>query len=416
MLHIACIADDFTGAGDAASFLRKSGLKTVYVNGDCLEKYRPEPDVEALVIAMKCRSIEAALAIEKVCAACRWCMEQEAEHIYYKFCSTFDSTERGNIGPVVDALMELCGCPYTVLCPALPINGRTVKDGILYVNGVPLEESSMRNHPLNPMCKSYIPDLMAPQSKYPCYNLCLQELWDESCQIDEMLRRHSQNSEHFTIAVDYCQDSDGQRIAAIFGGLKVLSGGSGLLEHLGRLWSGENRRGEVRSETDTEISRVLLAGSCSEMTRRQIEVYIQQGGKAVRIDPLALLNGSQSLEQLKSQLIHAEEDILFYSSADTKTVEKNQQLGAKHISQLLESTMSILAACALDCGKTKIIVAGGETSGKVMQELGFTAYEILSDAAPGIPCMKPVDREDVYLILKSGNFGEEDFFLTALNP
>lgn len=415
MLRIACIADDFTGAGDAASFIRKSGLKTVYVNGNCLEKYTLTPEVEALVIAMKCRSIEAKLAVEQVCAACRWCLAQGAEHIYYKFCSTFDSTERGNIGPVIDALMELCGCPYTILCPALPVNGRTVKDGILYVNGIALEESPMRNHPLNPMRKSYIPDLMAPQSKYPCVSLSLQELWGGTEQMNEKLQQVGCNSKHFTVAVDYCQDRDGQQIAQLFGDLKVLTGGSGLLEHLGRRWAGRSQARKPMLNVYTEMPRVLLAGSCSEMTIRQIDTYIQHGGKAVRIDPLALLNGSQHIEQLKHQLAQTEEDILFYSSANAETVEKNQRFGTEHISQLLENTMGALATYALSIGRTRIIVAGGETSGRVMQELGFSAYRILFDAAPGVPCMNPVERSDVYLILKSGNFADESFFLTALN-
>lgn len=414
MLHIVCIADDFTGAGDAASFLRKGGLKTVYINGDCLEQYSPGTDVEALVIATKCRSIDPALAVEQVCAAGRWGLSQGAEHIYYKFCSTFDSTERGNIGPVVDALMELCACPYTILCPALPVNGRCVRNGILYVNGTALADSPMKNHPLNPMHKSYIPDLMRPQSKHPCISLNLQDLQAGAEQIEEKLRLAERGTGHVTAAVDYCRDSDGQRIAELFGGLKVLSGGSGLLEHLGRLWSGRRPAAGADIAVDSGKPRVLLAGSCSEMTRKQIEAFTAQGGMAVRIDPLALISGTQSLEALEAQLSSAGEDILFYSSADAAEVEKNQRLGAQRISRLLEDTMAKLAVCALKCGKTRIIVAGGETSGRVMQELGFSAYKIGADAAPGVPRMSPVEREEVSLILKSGNFGDERFFLTAL--
>ena len=159
---IGCIADDFTGGSDAASFLKKGGLSTLLINGDSYRGYRPGEDIRAVVVALKTRSIEPEAAADQSEAAAKWLLEQGAEKIYFKYCSTFDSTPRGNIGPVTDRLMELLDEPYTLLCPSLPVNGRKVKGGVLYVNGVPLGESSMRFHPVNPMSESRIDKLMAP--------------------------------------------------------------------------------------------------------------------------------------------------------------------------------------------------------------------------------------------------------------
>ncbi len=416
MLYIGCIADDFTGAGDAASFLRKGGLKTVYISGERLRDYSPAEDAEAVVIALKCRSIPAGEAVEQTTEACRWLLARGARHIYYKYCSTFDSTPAGNIGPVTDALMELCGTAYTVLCPALPVNGRTVRDGVLYVNGVPLAESPMRFHPLNPMTQSEIPKLMAAQSRWPSYVLRLAELYGPEGALEEKLAAWRRESRCFTLAADYCEDRDGERIAALFGGLPLLTGGSGLLEHLGRVYKPQTEAGEREdAPLVRDGARLLLAGSCSEMTRKQIQRYVEAGGTAVKVEPLQLLDGRQTVEGLCARIDRAGEDLLFYSSDTAEQVAANQKRGAERISALLENTMGQLAAYAARQGYTRIVVAGGETSGRVMQALGYDVFEILEDVAPGVPRMVPVEKRVLSLVLKSGNFGDERFFLTALN-
>ena len=415
MLYTGCIADDFTGAGDAASFLRKGGLKTVYVSGERLGDYSPADDVEAIVIALKCRSIPAAEAVQQTTEACRWLLARGAQHIYYKYCSTFDSTPAGNIGPVTDALMKLCGTAYTVLCPALPVNGRTVRDGVLYVGGVPLAESPMRFHPLNPMTESEIPKLMAAQSRWPSHALCLTDLYEPEDALREKLSAWCAESEGFTLSVDYCEDRDGARIAALFGCLPLLTGGSGLLEHLGHVYKPQTAAGDREdAPLIRDGARLLLAGSCSEMTRKQIGRYMEAGGSAVKVEPLLLLDGRQTVEGLCARIDRAGEDLLFYSSDTAEQVAANQKLGAERISALLESTMGQLAAYAARQGYTRIVVAGGETSGRVMQALGYDVFEILEDAAPGVPRMVPVEKRSLSLVLKSGNFGDENFFLTAL--
>lgn len=416
MIHIGCIADDFTGAGDAASFLRKSGLKTVYISGGHLGEVELPEDAGAVVIALKCRSIPREEAVSQASAACRWLTERGARHIYYKYCSTFDSTERGNIGPVTDALMELMDARYTILCPALPINGRTVENGVLFVNGVPLAESPMKDHPITPMRASYLPDLMTAQSAYPCISITRRELYEDKTALINSLDKLS-GEKPFSAAVDYLEDKDGARIAELFSHLPLLTGGSGLLEHLGRRYAVQAgaEAQAVPEYAPSGAGRLILVGSCSDMTRRQLAKYRASGKKACKVDPLKLLSGEQTLSQLKEQILQADGDILFYSTDDVPQIRENQKLGAERVSEILESTMGALAVAAVDHGCTRVVVAGGETSGRVALSLGYEVYEVFESVAPGVPRMTPVSAPGLSIVLKSGNFGDEDFLLTALS-
>lgn len=167
-LLLGCVADDFTGGSDAASHLAAGGLNTILCNGVPAPGFVPPEGCEAVVIALKSRTQETESAVADSMKAARWLAEQGAEQLYVKYCSTFDSRPCGNIGPIVDAILEAFNVPGTVLCPALPSNGRVVRDGILYVNGVPLAESPMKDHPLTPMWESRVAKLMEPQGKYAC--------------------------------------------------------------------------------------------------------------------------------------------------------------------------------------------------------------------------------------------------------
>jgi len=279
MIRLGCIADDFTGAGDAASFIKNGGLRTVYINGEDLDGVEIDDGFEAVVIALKCRSVPAPEAVRQVLAAAGWLIDRGTEHLYFKYCSTFDSTEKGNIGPVTDALMELLGVPFTVLCPSLPVNGRTVKDGVLYVNGVRLEDSPMRYHPLNPMTESYIPSLMEKQSRYRCLSLTQAQIREAGAQLAAVRRE-----DRVTAAVDYVTDEDGAHIARRFAHLRLLTGGSGLLEHLASEYreKGAASAPEMRRSASPGRGRLLLAGSCSQMTLRQIAAYKRPGRKTGR--------------------------------------------------------------------------------------------------------------------------------------
>ena len=409
---IGCIADDFTGGSDAASFLKKGGLRTLLINGNGYEGYRLKEGDEAAVIALKTRSVFPEKAVSETVAAARWFLNQGVEQIYFKYCSTFDSTDRGNIGPVTDALMELLHAPYTILCPALPVNGRTVTDGVLYINGVPLAESPMRSHPLNPMLRSAVAELMAPQSKYPCAALPRELLNRGEEEVAAYLRDRLGGAEHGTLVVDYDAEEQGERLAALFGGLPLLTGGSGLLRYLAERCSAGKVRERESRQAPSRRPRLLLAGSCSEMTRKQISAYLTAGKRAIRIFPEKLLSGEQSEEELKDAVRNTEEDLLLYSTAPQE--ERSLRLEGRDVPAMLEALMGTLALCGQEAGYERIVVAGGETSGAAVQSLGDTVFEIGRDVAPGVPELRPVNRPTLRLVLKSGNFGDEEFFLKAL--
>lgn len=409
-IKIGCIADDFTGASDAASFLAKAGLKTLLLNGI------PTSDInayyDAAVIALKTRSIQRSDAVSQSMQAIAWLEERGTEHFYSKYCSTFDSTPKGNIGPILDAIVEELDQKTTVLCPALPVNGRTVKNGILYVNGVPLSESSMKDHPLNPMWASGIAELMKPQSKYPCLVIQAELMRRGKEAVWNYIAQKAANWKRFYIIPDYYQDEHAQMIAEIFGELSLLSGGSGILEALGRRAAGGEERENLLHQ-GAKGKAIILAGSCSVATRRQIASYAEAGGNIYKIDPVKLSEGKENVEHIWKQICEKDE-ILVFSSDSPEEVKNVQKLLGEKASQILESTVAQLAVCAVKNGYTRVIVAGGETSGAVTQALGQSSYLIGESVAPGVPVMIPLTAPELRIVLKSGNFGQDDFFLKAL--
>lgn len=393
---LGCIADDFTGASDAASFLQKAGMKTVLLSGT------PETSIDlreydAVVVALKTRTEPVADAVRHSMEAVTWMEAQGVTNYYFKYCSTFDSTREGNIGPILDAALEYFREPYTILCPALPVNGRSVIGGHLYVNGVPLHESPMKDHPLTPMWDSRIKNLMEAQSKYPCFELTSEDLAGES--VAQALETLKAEHPHFYIVPDYQSYEDGGNIARLFKHCKVLSGGSGILEHL-----------EKRSHKG-----ILLAGSCSKATLNQIGMYQKAGHPSYKIDPKALWEGRLTVEEILDYVRRfPQEYVLVYSSDAAENVRETQKLGREQIAALLENTMSCIAQRLVAEGYRHVIVAGGETSGAVTKKLGYHAFQIGKSVAPGVPLMIPVEDKDIRLVLKSGNFGQPDFFERAI--
>ena len=408
MAVLGCIADDFTGASDAASFLVKGGMSVLLYNG-VPEEEEGDCSAQAIVIALKSRTQETAGAVRDSLAAAEFLLKKGVKQIYFKYCSTFDSTPEGNIGPVADALMDRMKAPYTVLCPALPVNGRTVEHGKLMVNGIPLDESPMKDHPLTPMWDCRIRALMEPQSRYSCYELGQEEL-------DRFLKE-SHDGEPFYLIPDYKKTEDGERIVRAFGDLPLLTGGSGLLEPLARRWTRQIGVAPAAYETGTDGPALLLAGSCSQATLGQIAWYRSQGMPCLKLDPEAMLKGTQTLEEAW-KFIQDESGKgrtpLVYSSDTPERVREFQKLGKEKVASLLEGATASLAAKAVNGGVTRIICAGGETSGAVTRELGFSSYWIGESVAPGVPVMIPAQDPKIRLVLKSGNFGQEDFFGRAL--
>lgn len=418
-----CVADDFTGASDVASFLADAGLKTVLVNGIPSEGWNAEEGIQAIVIALKTRTMPVKEATDISLKAFLWLKHAGARKLYFKYCSTFDSTREGNIGPVIDAVFERFSLPYTVLCPSLPVNGRTVKGGSLFVYGVPLHESHMKDHPLTPMWDSRIQELMKAQGKFPCIMAAEDTLTDvaECARLKEQLDGITKKGEHVYLVPDYYEEEHGEIIAETFRDLDFFTGGSGLAGAIGKLLAAglnENQNGNLEDHPvaaeQTEQKAILLAGSCSAITLKQIQTYQKAGHPSYRIRPLALITGEGDEEDIW-QWAKAQKGVpLLYSSAPSQEILDNQKAGKEMVSSRLEQTMAHIAVRAAEEGYTSIIVAGGETSGAVTQALGCKSYYIGKSVAPGVPVMVPLERPELRLVLKSGNFGQEDFFEKAI--
>lgn len=398
---LGCIADDFTGASDAASFLVAGGMKTLLVNG--VPTGNIPADADAVVVALKSRTQEKTAAVADSVKALRYLAAQGARHFYVKYCSTFDSTPAGNIGPICDAALELLAVPYTLLCPSLPVNGRTVRKGILYVNGVPLAESHMKNHPLTPMRESDLLKLMAPQSKYQT------ALWEAGTPLEKL----DDSPEVRYYVPNYETEADAERIIASCGDCKLLTGGSGLLTAWSR-YLGANKEIGVRLPPSQKGS-ILLAGSCSQMTLAQISHFQKQGGLSYKLNPEKLLRGEQTMADVEAFIREADgQNVLIYSSETPAYLEAVRGELLEKYAAKIEATLAQTALLAQKMGIGHIIVAGGETSGAVTKALNYPAYWIGPSVAPGVPVMMPADNPALRLVLKSGNFGQEDFFTEAI--
>lgn len=408
-----CVADDFTGGSDAASFLALGGMRTILVNGIPSSDFSVPAGCEGVVIALKSRTQETAAAIRDSLAAFRWLREQGAKQLYLKYCSTFDSTTQGNIGPVADAVLQELKAPATILCPALPANDRRVRDGILYVKGVPLAESPMRDHPLTPMRKSRISELMAPQSGYESLELHRDILHGSEAALFGRIASFAEGKSHYYLIPDYDTEEDAERIVALFGRLPFLTGGSGILTVLARQITG---RAEARNVfTGTPGRAILVAGSCSVATHSQTEWYRRQGKTLLRLTDEGITGGTQTPDTVWAQLQEANAEApLVYCWDTPEALAKKRDERGKALSAQIEKTLSGAAALAVKHGFTRVIAAGGETSGAVTQALGYRAFWIGQSIAPGVPILIPVENESIRLVLKSGNFGQEDFFGRAL--
>ncbi len=407
-IKIGCIADDFTGAGDAASYLAAGGMKPLLVIWPYSVRQIPS-ECDAVVVALKSRSESPEAAIDESLQAAEWLKMIGAEKLYFKYCSTFDSTPDGNIGPVSDAIMEKYNIGYTVLCPTMIPNGRVVRDGILYVHGVPLAESHMKHHPLNPMWDSSIKNLMETQSRYTCFSLS-PEKYSESALLSEYIDTLSKGNRHFYLVPDFFEPEHGNKIAEIFGSLPFITGASELLFYL----AGNSRTYAVDKKTDEYVSscrygRVMVAGSCSYMSRKQIKAWLDSGGRAVRVEANMLYDAAEkSIEKIVGIFLEQpEEDILVYSAGDMN--DRPDQPREVEIFNA-EFVYKLLNVAKVE----RLIIAGGETSGAVMKRLNFHAFDIGESVAPGVPILYPVGKSKLRIVLKSGNFGSEDFFLTTL--
>jgi uncharacterized protein YgbK (DUF1537 family) len=415
---LGCIADDFTGATDLANTLVRSGMRVIQTIG--VPQRPPAANIDAVVVALKSRTIEPDQAIAQSLQALRWLSAAGAQQIVFKICSTFDSTPRGNIGPVTEALMDALGCDFAIATPAFPDNGRTVFRGHLFVGDQLLSDSSMRNHPLTPMTDSNLVRVLQAQ--------CQRRvgLIDYQCVargVDSIrARMDALRAEGFGLAVlDAVSNDDLMRAGLALRGAPLVTSGSGLAIGLPANF------GIAASEQAAALPRAsgaaaIVSGSCSVATQKQVAHFQRSGGRAFAIDPIVIATeGDSVLTQLIDRSVAALSSgpVLIYSTATADQVAATQaRLGASAAGAMLEQALARIAAALVASGVGRLIVAGGETSGACVQALEVQALRIGAQIDVGVPWCHADQvagrSQGLHLCLKSGNFGGEDFFSRAL--
>lgn len=390
-MRLGCIADDLTGATDLGVTLAREGLSVVQVNGVPDETLQLAPS-EAIVVALKSRTNPAAEAVQWSLASLAWLQARGAERIYFKYCSTFDSTPRGNIGPVADALLDALRERRTVATPAYPRNGRTVYKGNLFVGDVPLAESGMKDHPLTPMRDSSLVRVLAAQTRrmvslIPC------EVMDAGAsairakleELNGFAILDAVRDEHLVAAGEACRD------------MKLTTGGAGLAMGIARALGVKRRSASALPRVAG--AAVVLAGSCSQATLRQIAAF---GGPAFRIQPERI-----DVDAAVRFATQNGDHPLIYASAPPEGIVPGK-------GEAIEHAFRHIARELARKGVRKFVVAGGETSGAVVEALGVRALAIGPEIDPGVPWTVSQGGEPYLLALKSGNFGSAEFFAKAL--
>jgi len=415
-VRLGCIADDFTGATDLAGLLARSGAPVSLRIG--VPDEAPDQTAPFEVIALKCRTAPVDEAVAECRHALAWLRQAGAERFFWKYCSTFDSTADGNIGPVAEALMADLGTNQTIYCPAFPENGRSIFMGNLFVGQQPLAESPMKDHPLTPMRDSNLMRLLEPQVTKPVGLIDRLMVAKGAQSISSALAGlEAQGIAH--IVVDAVADDDLSFIAEACHTMRLLTGGSALAMPLPALYAAQGA-GDLATtaaaKPDVDTPAIILSGSCSAMTRSQVAHYAAHA-PSFHLDPhiLATEGPMQALAWLAQQ--GSETTPMLYASASPEDVKSAQDaLGIERAGQLVENALATLAVAAREKGVRRFVVAGGETSGAVTKALGVTRLDIGVEIAPGVPWTYSHSAgAPIALTLKSGNFGSETFFSHALD-
>ena len=411
---LGCIADDFTGATDLAGLLARSGVHVSLRLG--VPEAPPSDTAPFEVIALKCRTAPVAEAVAECRAALTWLQAAGASRFFWKYCSTFDSTAEGNIGPVAEALMDDLGADQTIYCPAFPENGRSIFMGNLFVGQQPLAESPMKDHPLTPMRDSNLTRLLEPQVARP---VGLADRLTVARGATSLRTRLAALKDEGVahVVVDAVANDDLAIIAKSCRDMTLLTGGSAVAMPLPDLYREEGllpADAPSLDRPDLPAGAVVLSGSCSAMTNQQVAAF--DDGPSLRLDPLALAENGHgaALEWLQAQ--PAGSTPMIYATADPQDVRAAQdKLGAARAGELVEAALADLAGAAFAAGRRRFVIAGGETSGAVAKALGLSRLDIGAEIAPGVPwTFTTIDDEPIAITLKSGNFGGRDFFATAL--
>jgi 3-dehydrotetronate 4-kinase len=414
---LGCIADDLTGATDLALMLTRAGMRTVQVMqvpdaGSKLDGF------DAVVVALKTRTCPVEEAVSLSLKSAEALLALGAKQLFFKYCSTFDSTDQGNIGPVAEALFARLGADLALACPAFPTNKRTVYMGNLFVGDVPLAESPMKDHPLTPMRDSNLVRVLQRQTKLKVGLVPFAVVDKGAPAISEAFAAAAGKGERFVV-VDAITDQHLIDMGTAAADMRLITGGSGVALGLPAnfIRQGLMRAADAPKHLKAPKGRaIIISGSCSEATRGQVAAAKAAGIPAFEVDPAEIHKGTLAGEQLAAwaQKQPAGKPVLIYSSADPDTVRTVQEkFGRDAAGSMIEQAFAEAARSLVGMGFTRMIVAGGETSGAVVNGLGVTALEIGPEIDPGVPWTRSIGGTELALALKSGNFGAPDFFLKA---
>ena len=415
---LGCIADDFTGATDLANNLVRAGMRVVQTIGVPTQALKS--DVDAVVIALKSRTVLPKDAVEQSLQALSWLKAQGAQQIYFKYCSTFDSTAQGNIGPVLEALMDAMGTDFTIATPAFPDNKRTVFKGYLFVGDVLLNESGMQNHPLTPMADANLVRVLQAQTrrKVGLIDYAAVALGPHAIA----LRIAELKAQGVGVAiVDAVSNDDLIRLGAAVKGMPLVTAGSGVAIGLPQNFGMAQSAG-ASALPPRKGWQAVVSGSCSTATHRQVADFIGRGHPALALDPLQIADDlAKGIDASARALAWAAPllqsgPVLVYSTADPGAVKSVQEtLGVDHAGAMVERTMAAVGRGLVALGVGQLVVAGGETSGACVQALGVMQMQIGPQIDPGVPwCYaNSSSGAGLHLALKSGNFGTDDFFSRA---
>lgn len=416
---LGCIADDFTGATDLANNLVRSGMRVLQTIG--VPADGAGVDADAVVVSLKSRTIEPETAVAQSLAACRWLRAQGARQIYFKICSTFDSTDRGNIGPVAEALMAELGAGFAIACPAFPEAQRSVFKGHLFVGDVLLSDSGMRHHPLTPMTDANLVRVLQRQLRGPGARVGLVEhaaVRAGAGAISERFR--ALQAEGHTLAIaDAIRNEDLTALGLAAAALPLVVAGSGLALGLPQNFGISPAAGAAQLPP-ARGGRAVVSGSCSLASNEQVARFKAAGLPAFAVDPLALADGrdvaAEALAWAAPKLGHT--PVLVYATAEAAAVQQVQgRLGAERAGAMVEAALAAVARGLVERGVAQLVVAGGETSGACVQALGIGSLRIGAQIDPGVPwchAAPPVaGPQGLHVALKSGNFGGPDFFTRA---
>ena len=408
---LGCIADDFTGASDLANNLVRAGMRVVQTIG--VPASPLSAAVDAVVVALKSRSIAPQEAIAQSLAALAWLQAQGAGQIYFKYCSTFDSTAEGNIGPVTEALMDALGTDFTIATPAFPDNNRTVFKGYLFAGDTLLNESGMQNHPLTPMTDAnLVRVLQAPTRR--AVGLIDYTVVAKGAQGVEQRMQELKAAGIGIAIVDAISNDDLMRLGPALKGMPLVTAGSGVAIGLPQNFGIAPSAQSSILPPPTGLQAVV-SGSCSLATNAQVLAFINAGLPTLAINPLRAASGIDvAAEALAwaAPLLQAG-PVLVYSTAESATIKAVQrQLGVEQAGALVEHTLAAIAKGLVALGVRQLVVAGGETSGACVQALGIAQIQIGPQIAPGVPWTY-CEPQRLHIALKSGNFGGNNFFTDA---